>query len=73
MYVELRNINKHFGHFQASRDVSFEIGHGTLAALLGPTMAGLVFDRTGSYFGPILFSMAAALVAGFLTLRLQRK
>ena len=44
-----------------------------VAALLGPTMAGLVFDRTGSYFGPILFSMAAALVAGFLTLRLQRK
>lgn len=40
MYVELRNINKHFGNFQASRDVSFEIGHGTLAALLGPSGSG---------------------------------
>ncbi len=44
-----------------------------VAALLGPTMAGLVFDKTGSYLGPILFSMVAALVAGFLTLRLRRE
>lgn len=44
-----------------------------LAALLGPTMAGLVFDKTGSYLGPILFSMVAALAASFLTLRLRQK
>nr|NLR88340.1 MFS transporter [Rhizobium sp. P28RR-XV] len=42
-----------------------------VAALLGPTMAGLIFDKTGSYLGPILFSMAAAVAAGFLTLRLR--
>ncbi|MBY5470573.1 MFS transporter (plasmid) [Rhizobium leguminosarum] len=42
-----------------------------IAALLGPTMAGLVFDKTGSYLGPILFSMVAALAASFLTLRLR--
>ena len=44
-----------------------------VAALLGPTMAGLVFDKTGSYLGPILFSAAAAVVAGFLTLWLRQK
>ncbi|WP_441277552.1 MFS transporter [Tardiphaga sp. 172_B4_N1_3] len=44
-----------------------------VAALLGPTVTGFLFDRTGSYLGPILFSVAAAVVAGFLTLRLRRK
>ena len=40
MYVELRNINKSFGDFQASRDVSFSIEQGSLAALLGPSGSG---------------------------------
>jgi MFS family permease len=44
-----------------------------IAALLGPTMAGTIFDRTGTYFGTILFSMAAAVTAGLLTLQLQQK
>jgi cyanate permease len=44
-----------------------------IAALLGPTMAGIIFDRTGTYFGTILFSMAAAVTAGLLTLQLQQK
>ncbi|NKK61894.1 MFS transporter [Rhizobium leguminosarum bv. viciae] len=42
-----------------------------VAALLGPTIAGFIFDRTGSYLGPIMFSAAAAVVAGFLTLQLR--
>ncbi|MDR2821096.1 MAG: ATP-binding cassette domain-containing protein [Desulfovibrio sp.] len=40
MYVELGNINKTFGNFQASRDVSFSIDRGVLAALLGPSGSG---------------------------------
>lgn len=44
-----------------------------VAALLGPTITGVIFDRTGTYLGPILFSIAAAILAGLLTLRLQRK
>lgn len=40
MYVELKNINKTFGDFQASNNVSFGIEKGTLAALLGPSGSG---------------------------------
>ncbi|MDR3176534.1 MAG: ABC transporter ATP-binding protein [Desulfovibrio sp.] len=40
MYIELRDINKSFGDFQASRSVSFGIARGTLAALLGPSGSG---------------------------------
>jgi MFS family permease len=43
-----------------------------VAALLGPTVTGFIFDRTGSYLVPIAFSIAAAVAAGFLTLRLRR-
>jgi MFS family permease len=42
-----------------------------VAALLGPTVTGFVFDTTGSYFGSILVSAAAAIAAGLLTRRLQ--
>lgn len=38
--VELASVNKRFGDFQASRDVSFEVPSGTLAALLGPSGSG---------------------------------
>ena len=41
-----------------------------IAALLGPPLAGYMFDLTGSYQGPILASAAAAAMAGLLTLRL---
>ncbi|MCR5666491.1 MAG: ABC transporter ATP-binding protein [Eubacterium sp.] len=40
MFVELKNINKNFGDFQASRDVSFGIEKGSLVALLGPSGSG---------------------------------
>ncbi|MDR0827274.1 MAG: ABC transporter ATP-binding protein [Desulfovibrio sp.] len=40
MYVNLEHINKTFGNFQASRDVSFGIRQGALAALLGPSGSG---------------------------------
>ncbi|HEY9213247.1 MAG TPA: MFS transporter [Ancylobacter sp.] len=42
-----------------------------VAALLGPTLTGFIFDSTGSYLGPIVFSAAAAVAAGLLTLRLR--
>ena len=44
-----------------------------IAALIGPTGAGFIFDHTGSYFGPIVASGLAALLAGFLALRLGPK
>lgn len=40
MYVEMRNINKTFDGFQASKEVSFGIEKGQLAALLGPSGSG---------------------------------
>jgi len=40
MYIKLENINKSFGNFKASNDVSFEIEKGKLIALLGPSGSG---------------------------------
>ncbi|MBQ9674196.1 MAG: ABC transporter ATP-binding protein [Ruminococcus sp.] len=40
MYVELKHINKNYGNFQASKDVSFGIEQGKLVALLGPSGSG---------------------------------
>ena len=40
MYIELKNINKSYGDFQASKDVSFEIEKGKLVGLLGPSGSG---------------------------------
>ncbi len=40
MYVEMKHIYKTFDGFQASKDVSFGIKKGQLAALLGPSGSG---------------------------------
>lgn len=40
MYVELKNVNKHFGDFKASNNVSFGIEQGKLIGLLGPSGSG---------------------------------
>ncbi len=40
MYVEMRQINKSFDGFQASKDVNFGVEKGHLAALLGPSGSG---------------------------------
>ena len=40
MYVELQNINKKFGSFQAADHVSFSIEKGKLIGLLGPSGSG---------------------------------
>lgn len=40
MYVEMKNINKTFDGFQASKDVGFGIEKGRMAALLGPSGSG---------------------------------
>lgn len=40
MYLELKHINKRFGDYQASDDVSFSVENGELAALLGPSGSG---------------------------------
>ncbi|NIC40177.1 sulfate/molybdate ABC transporter ATP-binding protein [Aquabacterium sp. A08] len=62
MSIEIRDVNKHFGHFHALRDVNLDIASGELLALLGPSgcgkttllriIAGLETPDTGS----ILFS-----------------
>ncbi|NTJ68260.1 MFS transporter [Agrobacterium rhizogenes] len=43
-----------------------------IAALIGPTAAGFIFDHTGSYFGPVVASGITAFIAGFIALRLER-
>lgn len=40
MYVELKNVNKKFGNFKASDNVSFGIEKGKLIGLLGPSGSG---------------------------------
>ncbi len=40
MSIEIRNISKQFGDFQALRDVSLDIASGELVALLGPSGCG---------------------------------
>lgn len=40
MYVELKHIEKSYGSFKASKDVSFQIEKGKLVALLGPSGSG---------------------------------
>ena len=39
-HLELENINKSFGDYKASKDVSFRIEKGSLVALLGPSGSG---------------------------------
>lgn len=40
MSIEIRNVSKQFGNFQALRDVSLDIQSGELIALLGPSGCG---------------------------------
>ncbi len=40
MYVELKNVNKNYGSFQASKDINFGIEKGKLIALLGSSGSG---------------------------------
>ena len=40
MYVQVSNVNKRFGDFQALDDISFSIERGELVALLGPSGSG---------------------------------
>ncbi|WP_406040177.1 ABC transporter ATP-binding protein [Succinimonas sp.] len=39
-YVELSHVNKSFGNFRASDDVSFRVAKGSLVGLLGPSGSG---------------------------------
>jgi len=40
MSIEVREISKRFGTFQALEDVTFDVGSGSLTALLGPSGSG---------------------------------
>src|SRR3954452_114317 len=40
MTIEIRNLSKQFGTFAALRDVSLQVQHGELLALLGPSGSG---------------------------------
>jgi len=63
MSIEVRNINKTFGKFQALKDISLTVASGELVALLGPSgsgkttllriIAGLEMPDAGS--GSVLF------------------
>ncbi len=40
MAIEVRDVNKHFGEFQALEEVSIDVTDGALTALLGPSGSG---------------------------------
>ena len=40
MSIEVRNVSKRFGSFQALEDVSLVVDNGALTALLGPSGSG---------------------------------
>jgi len=40
MHISVRNLRKSFGHYQASKDVSFDIEKGKLIGFLGPSGGG---------------------------------
>lgn len=40
MYVEMKNINKKFGNYEAAKNINFGIEQGKLVALLGPSGSG---------------------------------
>lgn len=60
MYVAMKQIEKHYGDFKASDNVSFGIEKGKLVALLGPSgsgkttilrmLAGLEYPDSGDIF-----------------------
>ena len=40
MYVEMKNIDKKFGNYEAAKNINFGIEQGKLVALLGPSGSG---------------------------------
>src|SRR6476660_2963868 len=40
MGIEIRNVSKRFGNFQALKDISLDVPDGELLALLGPSGSG---------------------------------
>ena len=40
MTIQIRNVSKHYGSFQALKDINLDIPKGELVALLGPSGSG---------------------------------
>lgn len=62
MSIEIRQVNKHFGQFQALKDINLDVHSGELVALLGPSGCGktsllrIIAGLESSDTGTIAFS-----------------
>jgi MFS family permease len=65
-------IRELFGMKRMGRNVGLQqIFYGS-GALLGPLLAGWMFDREGSYAAPFAIAAAVLMLAGWLSLTLKR-
>jgi len=65
-------VRELFGMKRMGRNIGLQQIFYGLGALLGPLLAGWMFDRTGSYIGPFATAASVLMLAGWLSLSLKR-
>ena len=66
-------LREYYGRYNFGKYLGIMMGFGACAGIIGPTAAGWVFDRTGSYYFVWLAFSALIGLAIILTLRIESK